>query len=177
MRFTLPHLALVLALPASALAQCDEIFISEYLEGWGNNKAIELFNPTDASVDLSDYRLERYSNGSTSAQENQKVDLSGTLDAQSVIVLVLDKQDPDGVDFEAPVWDELAEAADLWLCPVYEENNAMYFNGNDALVLRKISTNTPIDIFGVIGEDPGETGWGGHDPKSHACSQTKRDRR
>ena len=159
MRFTLPQLALVLALPVSALAQCDEIFISEYLEGWGNNKAIELFNPTDASVDLSDYRLERYSNGSTSAQENQKVDLSGTLDAQSVIVLVLDKQDPDGVDFEAPVWDELAEAADLWLCPVYEENNAMYFNGNDALVLRKISTNTPIDIFGVIGEDPGETGW------------------
>ena len=159
MRFTLSQLALVLALPVSALAQCDEIFISEYLEGWGNNKAIELFNPTDASVDLSDYRLERYSNGSTSAQENQKVDLSGTLDAQSVIVLVLDKQDPDGVDFEAPVWDELAEAADLWLCPVYEENNAMYFNGNDALVLRKISTNTPIDIFGVIGEDPGETGW------------------
>ena len=26
-------------------------------------------------------------------------------------------------------------------------------------VLRKISTNTPIDIFGKIGEDPGETGW------------------
>ena len=63
MRFTLPQLALVLALPVSALAQCDEIFISEYLEGWGNNKAIELFNPTNASVDLSDYRLERYSNG------------------------------------------------------------------------------------------------------------------
>jgi hypothetical protein len=35
----------------------------------------------------------------------------------------------------------------------------MYFNGNDAMVLRKISTNTAIDIFGKIGEDPGETGW------------------
>ena len=87
------------------------------------------------------------------------MDLSGTLAANSVVVVVLDKQDPDGVDFEAPVWDELAEAADLWVCPVYEENNTMYFNGNDAMVLRKISTNTPIDIFGKIGEDPGTTGW------------------
>ena len=35
----------------------------------------------------------------------------------------------------------------------------MYFNGNDAMVLRKISTNSAIDIFGVIGEDPGSAGW------------------
>ena len=118
--------ALVLCLFGAALfafstqsqAQCSEIFISEYIEGWSNNKALELYNPTNAAVDLSDYRLERYSNGATAAQDNQKVDLSGTLAANSVVVVVLDKQDPDGVDFEAPVWDELAEAADLWVCPV-----------------------------------------------------------
>jgi predicted extracellular nuclease len=149
-----------LALSASATqAQCNELFISEYIEGWSNNKAIEIYNPTGAAIDLSDYRLERYSNGATSAQENQKVDLSGTLESGEVVVCVLDKQDPDGVDFEAPVWDELAAVADLWLCPVYEENNTMYFNGNDAMVLRKISTNSAIDIFGVIGEDPGSAGW------------------
>ena len=159
--------ALVLCLFGAALfafstqsqAQCSEIFISEYIEGWSNNKALELYNPTNAAVDLSDYRLERYSNGATAAQDNQKVDLSGTLAANSVAVVVLDKQDPDGVDFEAPVWDELAEAANLWVCPVYKENNTMYFNGNDAMVLRKISTNAVIDIFGKIGEDPGTTGW------------------
>ena len=66
-----------------------------------------------------------------SAQDNQKVSLSGTLAANSVVVVVLDKQDPDGVGYEAPVWDELAEAADLWVCPVYDENNMMYFNGNE----------------------------------------------
>ena len=143
----------------AASAQCTELFISEYIEGWSNNKAIEIYNPTGAAIDMSDYRLERYSNGATSAQENQKVDLSGTIEPGDVLVYVLDKQDPDGVDFEAPVWDELAAVADVWLCPVYEENNAMYFNGNDAMVLRKISTNTPIDIFGKIGEDPGTTGW------------------
>ncbi len=30
------------------------LFISEYIEGSGNNKAIEIYNPTDAAVDLQD---------------------------------------------------------------------------------------------------------------------------
>ena len=138
---------------------CDKVFISEYIEGWGNNKALELYNPSDFGVDLSDYRLERYSNGATTAAENQKLTLSGTMPPNTVIVIVLDKQNPDGVDFEAPVWDDLAAAADLWVCPVYDENNAMYFNGNDALVLRKISSNEVIDVFGKVGDDPGAAGW------------------
>lgn len=153
----------ILALAAvsvnSLAAQCNELFISEYIEGWSNNKAIEVYNPTGSAIDMSDYRLERYSNGATAAAENQKTDLTGTIQPGDVLVYVIDKQDPDGIDFEAPVWDELAEQADIWLNPVYEENNTMYFNGNDAMVLRKISTNTPVDIFGVIGEDPGTTGW------------------
>ncbi len=140
-------------------AQCNELFISEYIEGWSNNKALEIYNPTGNAIDMTDYRLERYSNGATAAQDNQKTDLTGTIEPGGVLVYVLDKQDPDGVDFEAPVWDELAEQADIWLNPVYEENNTMYFNGNDAMVLRKISTNSPVDIFGVIGEDPGSAGW------------------
>ena len=148
-----------LALPFGVAAQCTELFISEYVEGWSNNKALEIYNPTDAPIDLSDYQLERYSNGATAAGDDQKITLMGTVMPGDVLVYVLDKQDPDGVDFETPVWDDLAAAADHWLCPVYEVNNTMYFNGNDALVLRKISTNTPIDIFGVIGEDPGQAGW------------------
>ena len=158
---SLAALVACIAFALQAQSQCDQLFISEYIEGWGNNKAIEIYNPTESAVDLSNYRLERYSNGSPSAAENQKVQLSGTLAPNSVVVCVLDKQDPDGVDFEQPVWDELADAADLWLCPVYDVNNAMYFNGNDAMVLTRISDNESIDIFGVIGQDPGETGWEG----------------
>ena len=152
-------LAVMAASAPALMAQCNELFMSEYIEGWSNNKAIEIYNPTGSVIDMSDYRLERYANGATAAEENQKVDLSGTIEPGDVLVYVLDKQDPDGVDFEAPVWDELAAQADVWLCPVYAENNAMYFNGNDAMVLRKISTNTVVDIFGVIGEDPGSAGW------------------
>lgn len=144
---------------------CDKLFISEYIEGWGNNKAIEVYNPSAFGVDLSDYRLERYSNGATAAADNQKLTLSGIMPPNTVVVIVLDKQDPDGVDFEAPVWDDLAAVANLpwniWACPVYDENNAMYFNGNDALVLRKISSNEVIDVFGKVGDDPGDAGWAG----------------
>ena len=114
-------------------------------------------------MDLSDYSIERYANGASAAADNQKLTLSGIMPANTVVVIALDKQDPDGVDFEAPVWDELAAVANqpwnLWACPVYEENNAMYFNGNDALVLRKISSNEVIDVFGKVGDDPGGAGW------------------
>ncbi|MGB1316747.1 MAG: lamin tail domain-containing protein, partial [Flavobacteriales bacterium] len=48
-----------------AIAQdCSEIFISEYVEGAGNNKAIELYNPTDAVVSLSSYQMGRFRDGS-----------------------------------------------------------------------------------------------------------------
>jgi predicted extracellular nuclease len=131
------------------------------VEGWGNNKALEIFNPTDQWLDMADYRLERYSNGATASEANQMIALEGMLSPLDVFVYTLDKQDPDGVDFEAPVWDELAAVTDFWLCPVYEENNAMYYNGNDALVLRHTPSNTVVDVFGTVGQDPGTTGWAG----------------
>ena len=95
------------------------------------------------------------------AQDNQKVVLSGILAPQDVVVCVLDKRDPDGIKFETPVWDQLAEKADLWLNPNYDENSTMYFNGNDAMVLQQISTNTVLDVIGKVYEDPGSEGWAG----------------
>ena len=43
-----------------------DLFFSEYIEGNGQNKAIEIYNGTGGSVDLTDYRLELYSNGASS---------------------------------------------------------------------------------------------------------------
>ena len=45
---------------------CSDLFISEYVEGYGNNKAIEIYNPTCYAIDLSEYMVFKYSNGSTS---------------------------------------------------------------------------------------------------------------
>ncbi len=145
----------------SQAPECIEIFMSEYVEGWSNNKAIELYNPTDQEIDLSNYRLERYSNGSSSADVTKKIDLAGIMPPLSVYVIVIDKRDSLGVDQEAPVWDELQAKADTFLCPVYEVNNTMYFNGNDAMVLKNTSGSTPytVDRIGKVGVDPGVEGW------------------
>lgn len=142
-------------------SQCEDLFISEYVEGTFNNKSIELYNPTDAPIELSGYQLERFSNGSQNADANQRLVLSGTIEAYDVFVIVIDKRNPDGTGTETPVWDELQDQADAFECPIYDENNAMYFNGNDALVLRRLSNNTVIDLFGVVGQDPADDFGGG----------------
>jgi hypothetical protein len=33
-----------------SFAQCSDLFISEYVEGSGNNKAIEIYNPSTNSI-------------------------------------------------------------------------------------------------------------------------------
>lgn len=155
---------------------CSKIFISEYVEGWSNNKALEIYNPTNAPIDLSEYFVSRYSNGSATATVANSIQLSGTVGAHDVFVGVLDKQDPNGTGQEAPIWDSLVVRADGFFCADYNTSNAWYWNGNDAVVLSKgslaglpattvISTaNVPgfqiIDVFGKIGEDPSSgDGW------------------
>jgi hypothetical protein len=133
-------------------------------EGWSNNKALEIFNPTDAAVDLSGYFVTRYSNGANAATEASSSQLTGTIASGDVYVAVIDKRDPDGVSPEQPVWDDLQAKADGFYCPVYATNDAFYWNGNDAVVLYKgtltgvssasISGYTAVDIFGKIGENP-----------------------
>ncbi len=137
---------------------CSNIFISEYVEGSGNNKAIELYNPTDQAIDLAGFQLVRYSNGGTSPDA---VTLSGTIKPKSTFVLVLDKRDPNGTGQEAPVDPALQAKADLFLSPVYNVNSTMYFNGNDAMTLETLSGGI-IDIFAQIGGSmtSADKGWG-----------------
>jgi len=149
---------------------CSKIFISEYVEGWSTNKALEIYNPTNSPINLSEYFVARYSNGSATATVANSVQLSGTVGPKDVFVAVLEKLDPNGVDQEAPIWDSLQARADGYFSPVYATSNAFYWNGNDAVMLAKgnlsglssttvISTaNVPgfqiIDVFGKIGENP-----------------------
>lgn len=114
-----------------------DLFISEYIEGSGTgNKAVEIYNGTGASVNLSDYTLELYSNGSASA--SYTVSLSGTLNNGDVFVI-------SRTDSATGI----ASVTDL------TSNTVINHNGDDAIVLRKGSAY--IDIFGRIGEDPGST--------------------
>jgi hypothetical protein len=157
-------------LSSAAYAQdCSKIFISEYVEGWSNNKALEIYNPTNQTINLNEYFVARFSNGSASATVSNAVQLSGTVAPYDVFVAVLDKRDPAGTGQEAPIWDSLEARADGFFSPVYNTSNAFYWNGNDAVVLAKgvlpasptanVNTSTGfqiVDIFGKIGEDPGD---------------------
>jgi len=143
-------------LSAQAQTQdCSELFISEYVVGSGNNRALELYNPTNAPISLSGYKVGRFRDGSGTPM---LLDLSGTIAAYGTYVIVVDKRDPQGTGFEAPVDDALLAVADTFVNPVYVQSNSpFYFNGDDAVPLIK-GTATLLDIIGRIGEDPG-TAW------------------
>lgn len=121
---------------ASVSGCASDIFFSEYLEGTSNNKYLELYNGTGADVNLSDYKISLYANGTSTATSTQT--LSGTLINNQVLVLK---------NSAATVYTGTATVSSV-----------TNFNGDDAIVLSRISTNAIIDIIGRVGEDPG-TAW------------------
>ena len=130
---------------------CSELFISEYVEGNGNNKAIEFYNPTSDYIELDGYTLTRYGNGSTAPSDSAQ--LWGTVAPYSTWVLVNGQTEDfnDGTFIYPacdPILQSLADQLDSDSYPA-----PTYFNGDDALVLTRYGE--VIDIFGKVGEDPG----------------------
>ena len=75
----------------------NELFISEFyninfkehvytVAGTNNNKAIELYNPSNETIDLSNYTVKWFSNGST--EEKGHMDLEGSLAPKTCYTLV-----------------------------------------------------------------------------------------
>ena len=137
MKTTFTLVLIALAFFGKAQNTCADLFISEYVEGWSNNKALEIYNPTSQTIDLDGYFVVRYSNGSSSATVANAVQLNGTISAYDTYVAVLEKLDPNGTGQEAPIWDSLQVRADGFYCPVYNTSNAFYWNGNDAVMLAR----------------------------------------
>ena len=115
-----------------------ELFISEYVEGSSNNKALELFNPSNNEIDLAadNYQLGRFSNGGTSAT---LINLSGVVAINDVFVIA-----------HSSASTTIQNLAD-------QLSGSLSHNGDDAYVLYK--DGTVIDSFGRVGEDPGSA-WG-----------------
>jgi hypothetical protein len=143
-----------LMVETTTVLPCGELFFSEYVEGTGNNKALEIFNSSENVVNLSDYQLARYPNGNSIPD---LIGLSGYLAPKKTYVVVLDKRDPNGTGTELPVDTALMAVADTFLCSNYSVNQTMYFNGNDAMSLQKTNGQI-VDLIGKIGENPG-VGW------------------
>lgn len=115
------------------------VLISEYVEGASYNKAVELYNPTDAAIDLftEGYRIDIFFNGSTSA--GTSIALAGVIDAGGTYVIC-----DDG-------------AVEAVLSKADQTTGSSLFNGDDALVLFR--GEAVVDAIGQIGHDPGSQ-WG-----------------
>jgi hypothetical protein len=124
---------------AAGVTGVTELFFSQYIEGSSNNKALEIFNGTGAAIDLTagGYNVQMYFNGSSSA--GLTINLTGSVVDEDVFVLAQ------------------SSASSTILAQADQTNSAGWFNGDDAVVLRK--GTTVIDVIGQIGFDPGSE-WG-----------------
>jgi hypothetical protein len=124
--------------PCSALPPCEELFFSEYIEGSGNNKCLEVYNPTGAEVDLlaNDYQILMYFNGG--GAPGLTINLTGTIPAYGTYVVC-----------NSSATLEFRSLAN-------QQAGGGWYNGDDAVSLSKGGIN--IDIIGQIGFDPG-TEW------------------
>ncbi|MBX7107893.1 MAG: lamin tail domain-containing protein [Chitinophagales bacterium] len=142
-------------LSAIAVAQpCSDLFISEYVEGSSFNKAIEIYNPTTAAVQMDGYQLLLFSNGGDSA--SFKLKLHGSLASHDVYVIVHPQADA------------------TLLLPLADTTNIVCnWNGNDAILLVNNNAGDTIDGIGVVGEDPGSE-WlvSGGSTKDHTLVRT-----
>jgi len=139
----------------------SDLFFSEYIEGSSYNKAIEIYNPTGAAVDLSHYTVKQANNGSGwgcytptggSPTEDTRyiLNLSGTLNAGDVYVI-----------YHNDAAAEIKNVGDIGFSYNSTPNggngdNVVNFNGNDALGLFK--DGVLIDVIGVPTTNPG-TAW------------------
>ncbi len=141
-----------LSLIASALAPIaattraatgSELFISEYVEGSSNNKAIEIYNPTDSAISLSAsaYRLSFYYNGNTASTFG--IALSGIIQPGGTWVVTS------------------TNSSSALLALADQSAGTSWFNGDDAVVLDH--DGTAVDVIGQVGFRPDAGYWGSGD--------------
>ncbi|WP_375378256.1 Calx-beta domain-containing protein [Hymenobacter cellulosilyticus] len=118
-------------------APCTQLYFSEYVEASsGNNKVLEIFNPSQFTVELTGMRVDLFANGATTPTTQA---LSGSIAPGDVYVIANPGSSP-----------AVLALADL-------TSNVTFFNGDDAIALFD-GTDT-LDVIGVIGQRPAATGW------------------
>ncbi|MBD2722441.1 T9SS type A sorting domain-containing protein [Hymenobacter armeniacus] len=193
-------LSACLLFSGAAHAQGTELFFSEYDEGAhqsnvsyggatpssGNERALEIYNPTTSVVNLNPYSVRRYSNGSTSVFQEEALFRSNqqhvavgnnTMNPRSAFVIACGQATLPSIVSAANQF-----CADYALTPaatnkVIVGGGPIYFSGDDAMALVRYPSGTAgvgpgviVDLIGVIGEQPllaaGGTGgnWSGTNP-------------
>ena len=124
----------------------SNLFFSEYIEGSSNNKALEIYNNTDSTVILANYRIEQSSNGDGWEFYHEFAE-GASIDGGGTYVLITDEVDN---TLYAP------ENAD----EVLGFPSPIHFNGNDARALIHINPATQDTIrLDVFGDPDSDTDW------------------
>lgn len=117
---------------SSGTGTATDLLFSEYIEGSGNNKALEIANNTGSSVSLSAYTIKKQTNGAGSWSTG--LALTGTLTTGSKFVIV--NSSISSTCFSTSAANISTTATELT------------FNGNDAVGLFK--NGVLIDIIGTF---------------------------
>jgi endonuclease I/chitodextrinase len=125
-----------------------ELFISEYVEGTGTNKALEIVNLTSSTVDLSGYDIRRNGNGGSSWSTPLALDGGTVKSITSGDVFVIGNGDNSNPVLQPKTASNTIGEVDLVQPNNSSTNNGepVNFNGNDPVGLFK--DDVLIDIFG-----------------------------
>jgi hypothetical protein len=121
-----------------------DLIISEYVEGSSNNKYLEIYNAGTTTVNLNQYVVRLYTNGSTTASNSVRLDTLAGLPSTTLA--------PGGII----VLRNSAAALTLPAGVTSYVSNVTNFNGDDVVEIEK--NGVVIDVFGERGVDPG-TSW------------------
>jgi hypothetical protein len=146
-------------MPDAAAGGEGVLLITEVVDGTlsgGQPTFVELSNSGDGSIDLSDFSLGVYNNGSTSLAGAASTVLSGTLAPGASYVVAMDPTDAPGASTFATVYGSDADNLEL----------PKLINGNDTIVLFAAdgggasgeatgtgSDATIVDVYGSVGTD------------------------
>ncbi|GAA3968439.1 ExeM/NucH family extracellular endonuclease [Allohahella marinimesophila] len=144
-----PLTVAVLLAQTFGVSAADDLYISEYIEGSSNNKALEIANTTGADIDLAAYEVQYFFNGSLTA--GTTLNLTGTVPAGEVYVVA-----------SSAANDTILGQADF-------TSGSSFYNGDDAITL--LNGGVVVDSIGQIGTDPGSQ-WG--DSNNGTQNQTLR---
>jgi len=124
----------------SVFGQASDLFISEYSEGSSYNKYVEIYNGTGSSINLSNYRIWKITNGGSWPEK--ELLLSETVENNDVYVISHSSANSTITNKADTTW------------------GSANWNGDDAVGLAKNINEiwTLIDAIGTEGNNPG-TGW------------------
>ena len=129
--------------PINVFPLLNTVFFSEYIQGSDFNRALEIYNGSGGDVNLAEFSISLWTNGSATARTFDLTDPSGTdrnLVAGDVYVLGHSRANLLGISSQTDI-----------------ESDATDFNGNDGIAL--LHNGVIVDIIGDnAGTDP-VSGW------------------